>query len=119
MVSFPDRLSIVYVLLVIGLALLSLWPRVAGRPVPVKATGDSLPPVSQEARPVAAPGPQATGLVNLNTATQAELERLPGIGPTLAKRIMEGRPYASADDLLRVKGIGPRTLEKLKPLVAP
>jgi competence protein ComEA len=36
---------------------------------------------------------------------------------TIARRIVEGRPYRSADDLERVKGIGPKRLEEIKPLV--
>lgn len=52
--------------------------------------------------------------VNINTATQQELESLPGIGPAMAQRIIEGRPYSKIEDLLRVKGIGPATFEKLK-----
>ena len=55
--------------------------------------------------------------INVNTATMAELEALPGIGPVLARRIIEGRPYASVDDLDRVKGIGPKRLEEIRPLV--
>lgn len=52
--------------------------------------------------------------VPVNRATQAELEALPGIGPTLAQRIVAGRPYRSIKDLDRVKGIGPKTLERLE-----
>ncbi len=52
--------------------------------------------------------------VPVNRATQAELEALPGIGPTLAQRIIAGRPYRSIKDLDRVKGIGPKTLERLE-----
>lgn len=57
------------------------------------------------------------GLVNVNTATQEELELLPGIGPARAEAIIANRPYASVDDLDRVPGIGPATLEQLRPLV--
>ena len=53
-------------------------------------------------------------LVNINQATQAELETLPGIGPVLAQRIVAGRPYDRVDDLLRVFGIGPKTYEQFK-----
>lgn len=59
----------------------------------------------------------AVGLVDLNTAALAQLEALPGIGPALAQRIVEHRPYRSVDDLLKVPGIGPATLEKIRPLV--
>jgi competence protein ComEC len=55
--------------------------------------------------------------INVNTASQEELESLPGIGPVLAKRIIQGRPYRSVDGLLRVKGIGERRLAELRPLV--
>ena len=53
----------------------------------------------------------------MNTATAAELETLPGIGPVIARRIVEGRPYRSVDDLDRVKGIGRKRLEEIRPPV--
>jgi len=60
-------------------------------------------------------------LVDVNTATASELQALPGIGPALSKRIIEARKeggaFSSADDLGRVRGIGPKTIEKLRPLV--
>ncbi len=58
--------------------------------------------------------------VKLNTATAAELEALPGVGPALAQRITayrQGRRFSSVDDLLKVKGIGKAKLERLRPLV--
>ncbi len=57
------------------------------------------------------------GKVNLNTATQAELETLPGVGPGLAKRIIATRqkkPFKSIDDLDEVSGVGPKLLTKLR-----
>jgi competence protein ComEA len=62
-------------------------------------------------------GPAAGGLVNLNTATRAELESLPGIGAVLAGRILDARPFRSVDDLDRVKGIGAKKLADVKALV--
>ena len=53
-------------------------------------------------------------LTDINTASQSELEDLPGIGPSYAIKIIEGRPYRSVEDLRRVKGIGPKTLDKFK-----
>jgi len=55
--------------------------------------------------------------MDVNAASAADLELLPRIGPALARRILEARPFATVDDLVRVRGIGPRTLERLRPLV--
>ena len=52
--------------------------------------------------------------VNVNTASLAELQQLKGIGPVKAKRIVESRPFRTVDDLIRVKGIGPKTLENIR-----
>jgi hypothetical protein len=52
--------------------------------------------------------------VDLNRASTAELESLPRIGPALARRIVEGRPYADLAALQRVRGIGPATLQQLR-----
>ncbi len=67
----------------------------------------------------AASGSAAVARLSINRATQAQLEALPGIGPTLAARIVAGRPYARVEELDAVKGIGPATLRRLTPLVRP
>jgi len=54
------------------------------------------------------------GRIDLNKAASRDLQSLPGVGPTLAGRIIAGRPYKSVDDLLRVQGIGPGLLEKIR-----
>ncbi len=53
--------------------------------------------------------------VDLNEATPAELASLPGIGPALAARIERGRPYATVEAVDEVRGIGPKTLARLRP----
>ena len=57
--------------------------------------------------------------VSINSATLAELDTLPGVGPATAQKIVAARPFNEVDDLLNVSGIGPATLEKLRPLVKP
>jgi competence protein ComEA len=62
-------------------------------------------------------------LVDINLAEWPELAELPDIGEILARRIVESRAaagrFADHDDLLRVNGIGPLTLEKLRPYLLP
>lgn len=63
----------------------------------------------------------ATGLVNINTASAAELQTLSGIGPSMAQSIIDERTqngaFASVDDLLRVSGIGEKKLAKIKDFI--
>ena len=60
-------------------------------------------------------------LLNVNTASSDQLQALPGIGPKKADAIVSYRsangPFQQVDDLVQVKGIGPKTLDKLRPLV--
>lgn len=56
-------------------------------------------------------------VVNVNTATAQELARIPGIGPVKAEAIIKGRPYASVEDLKKVRGIKEGTLAKMRPYV--
>jgi competence protein ComEA len=65
--------------------------------------------------------PTPTFPININTATQAELEALPEIGPKTAENIINYRnehgPFQSIDEIDNVDGIGPVTLEKIKDLI--
>ena len=65
-------------------------------------------------QPKAAAGTAAKTLVDVNSADAKALETLPGIGPTIAQRIIDGRPYQSLDDLAKVKGVGPSKAQALK-----
>ena len=60
---------------------------------------------------------ERSGQVDLNLASVDALIELSGIGPVLAQRIVAARPFADVEDLLRVQGIGPDTLERLRPFI--
>ena len=84
--------------------------------VPVTAAPPPAPGQAQDAE--AEPSGER---VNLNTATAAELETLPGIGPRTAELIIEYReeegPFTRVEDLMNIRGIGERTFLRLRPLI--
>lgn len=60
----------------------------------------------------------SAALVNINTASSAELQRLPGVGPSRAQAIIaqrERRPFRRIEEIMRVKGIGRATFRELRP----
>ena len=61
--------------------------------------------------------PAPAAKVDLNVATEKELEDLPGVGPATAKKIIAGRPYGSVADLSKA-GVPAKTIQKITPLVA-
>ncbi|MBI4522131.1 MAG: helix-hairpin-helix domain-containing protein [Gemmatimonadetes bacterium] len=99
-----------------SLARLTPYLEVNGR---AGATTSSRQTGRQRASPNLAASPRPnTGPLDLNRASADELSRLPGIGPTLAARIVEARKrrgaFRSVDDLLDVPGIGPATLARVR-----
>ena len=91
-------------------ALATTWNVVS----PMAMTGQS-PRAQQTPAPASAPA------LNLNTATQADLEKLPGVGASTAKAILEYRQknggFKKIEELMNIKGIGEKSFLKLKPLV--
>ena len=83
---------------------------------PIVASAQDKPAASK-----AAAKPASTAPVNINTASAAELEGLPGIGAAMAARIVEYRqkngPFKKIEDLMNVRGIGEKSFLKLKPLI--
>jgi len=81
-----------------------------------------LPQPAGVAAPAAsAPGGTTGPMVNINVATQSELEELPGVGPVTAAAILQWRtdngPFTAVDELLEVSGIGDATLAEIAPFV--
>ena len=66
------------------------------------------------ARTVSSAAATTDGKLDVNAASSADLLAIPGIGPVLAQRIVEARPFQSADDLINVKGIGPKKYEAIR-----
>ena len=97
----------------------------AGRGAWAHTDWEKLPNFRKEARNESAELEEAKGIskptedhpVNINTAARDELMNLPGIGEKTANLIVSERPFTSIEDMLRVPGIGPATLEKARPFV--
>jgi competence protein ComEA len=105
------------------------WVRVAAgnsalKPPSSKATGpstDKKSPHTSSGSPGSKKIASLRGVINVNYASEEELQRLPGIGLKMAQRIVAERlkkPFISVDDLRRVPGIGAKTLERLRPFVS-
>lgn len=84
-------------------------PKAVPAKSPTPATGKAITPSTAKL----APGEK----VNINTATKEKLGALPGIGPAKAQAIIDGRPYAKPEDIMKVKGIKKGIYDKLKDLI--
>lgn len=78
-------------------------------------------PTILPAKEKAASSQAGASLVNINTASESQLAELPGIGPSIAERIVRYRqktgPFKTPEDLKQVKGIGDKIYMKIKPLI--
>jgi competence protein ComEA len=96
-------------------------PAPAAEPAAVASAPPPLEVAAPEPLPEPEPEPIRPQKININTASQQELELLPRVGPSMAKAIIAYRTskgrFRSIKDLDKVDGIGPKMLERLAPLV--
>jgi competence protein ComEA len=99
-----------------------LWraqrPRASMPPAPAMEAPGPRPALDSAAAAEPAPGARALPALDLNRAGAAELDALPGIGPVLARRIVEHRtrhgPFRRVEELRAVRGVGPLLLDRLR-----
>lgn len=88
-----------------------------GQHIYVPRQGEESLPISPPTEPSGTTGGTAGGKININTASQSEIETLPGIGPSKAQGIIENRPYDSIEEIQKVPGIGEVIFQKIRDLI--
>lgn len=90
--------------------------------IPAKGEEGHSSPITSPGNPASLVGSQNEAKININKADETELQNLPGIGPAKAAAIIEYRntsgPFKAVEDLKNISGIGDKTFEKLKDLIA-
>jgi competence protein ComEA len=95
-------------LLVVSMTMLSVM--LVAAPAFAQAKPAAKPPATTTTKPAAA-------LIDLNSASRADLMTLPGIGDALSQKIVDGRPYARKDELVSRKIVPQATYDKIKDLI--
>jgi len=106
LVRYPYRKGLLFAVVVAAVLAMTVWDAFAEGTIAVPA---ELKKAAQTAAPQYS--------LNINTATKEQLDALPGIGPSTAQAIIDGRPYAKTEDLLKVKGIDPNIFTQIKDLI--
>ena len=105
--------------LALALAALAILPATAQTPTTTRPTAPVVTPAAKPAAPTVAPVAASIGpRLDINSATAAQLEALPGIGPVRSKAIVSGRPYTDLDDLVRTKVLTQGVLDGTKTRMA-
>ena len=95
-----------------GLILGLLLPLFAA--VPALAQGGAMQPTTTPAKPAATAPAPAGELIDINTASKAQLEPLKGVGPVRAEAIIKGRPYKGKDELVQKKIVPQNVYDDIK-----
>ena len=117
------RLRVAALLCLAGIGLVLRWQPdgQAPEPCPAPALRDGLLVCDGEGAPAGGRAWLAGAPLDVNSATTLDLERIPGVGPALARRIVEARDerggFSSFAELDEVRGIGDKTLLRLRPLL--
>ncbi len=88
-----------------------------GVKVHVPRLGEATATTEKRGKSTKMPTPTVSWPIDINTAMEGELEALPRVGPSLAEKIIEGRPYHSIEDIMKVPGIGEKTFAQIKDLI--